>query len=89
MNTIEITNTIETKGKRTQLFRLIIYPINHYNDKIIFADGVFCSSSLMKRSKNLPDKQQAGQSLTDFLQLKVLKNLNRLKLIFAQTLICS
>jgi hypothetical protein len=34
----------------------------------------------MKRSKNLPDKQQAGQGLIDFLRLKVLEKLNRLKL---------
>jgi hypothetical protein len=30
----------------------------------------------MQRSKNLPDKQQAGQGLIDFLRLKVLQSKN-------------
>jgi hypothetical protein len=43
-----------------------VFTLNYFVINIIFGDWKSFFFSLMKRSKNLPDKQQAGQGLIDF-----------------------
>ncbi|MFT6937539.1 MAG: hypothetical protein ACJA1N_001843 [Saprospiraceae bacterium] len=56
---------------------------------IIFGDLKSFFFSLMKRSKNLPDKQQAGQGLIDFFTAESIAKAKQTENRFAQTPVCS
>jgi hypothetical protein len=56
---------------------------------IIFGDWKSFFFSLMKRSKNQPDKQQADQGLIDFFTAESIAKAKQTETRFAQTPVCS